>query len=68
MSYHLFNHLSVKSELKTDRVIAVAPVVYPLIGVPQVIELFWRHSAGGVSLISWLVVDLLVVTGVIMYG
>lgn len=98
MSLHPFHHLTAKSELKSiDRVIAVAAVIYPLTGIPQVIELFWRHNAGGVSLVSWLgfavfsamfliyalahrlkpliitqalwlVVDVLVVVGVIMYG
>ncbi|HSX01559.1 MAG TPA: hypothetical protein VLF67_04940 [Candidatus Saccharimonas sp.] len=55
MPLHLFHHLSHKAELTNiDRIINVAAVLYPLMGVPQALHIYATHNASDVSLISWL--------------
>lgn len=52
---HLLHfHISKKRSITIfDKVIIVAAFIYPLSGVPQILEVFSDH-ANGVSLLSWL--------------
>jgi len=36
-----------------DRLIYVAGVLGPLISLPQIIEIWYRHNAAGISILSW---------------
>lgn len=51
---HLLHfHISKKRQLSwLDKTAVIAAFVYPLVGVPQVIEVL-KGNVGGISLISW---------------
>lgn len=59
MIVHLQRHLSAKARAKRDltaidRIMMVASVIYPAIGLPQLVEIYQSHSASDVSLVTWL--------------
>ena len=52
-NYLLHFHISKKRKLSlVDKAAVVAVFLYPLSGIPQVIEVF-RGNTGGVSLLAW---------------
>lgn len=54
MPFHLYKHLSKKQKLTSvDRLMSVAAVLFPLMALPQVYEIYSKHNVAGVSLLSW---------------
>jgi len=52
-NYHLHQHIKKKKKLSVfDVIVVIASFMYPLSGIPQVIQIF-QGTTDGVSLISW---------------
>jgi len=52
-NYHLHQHIKKKKKLSAfDVIVVIASFMYPLSGIPQVIQIF-QGTTDGVSLISW---------------
>ena len=55
MSFHLYKHLSKKQEITiVDHLMSFAAVIFPLMALPQVYEIYTKQNVAGISLISWL--------------
>lgn len=53
--YHFFDGLRRKKEITViDKLMAVAAIIHPLMGTPQVYQIYSTENVSGVSLLSWL--------------
>ena len=54
MSHHLHKHLSKKQKITViDKLMSMAAVIHPLMGVPQVIAIYSTQNVSGISLTTW---------------
>ncbi len=57
MSHHLHRHLAARragrSTTVIDWLMMVTAFAFPLVGLPQAVQIFHSHDASGVSLLSW---------------
>jgi uncharacterized protein with PQ loop repeat len=52
--YHFFDGLRRKKQITfIDRLMTVAAVVHPLMGTPQVYQIYSTQDVGGISLFTW---------------